>query len=93
MLLHTISALSSVGRRANYAAVVERLKAEHKIEEGISIEEMKKMSKEARKQEQLKNTASNKTKNKNKSAGQKFVTKVYTTRRKKIVKKRRVGKF
>lgn len=77
--------LASVGRRANYEAVIERVKSQLPSR-SMSVEEMAEQSKKAEKARKMED----RSKKVKKKLPRKVVTKVFTTRRKKIIKKRRV---
>lgn len=86
----SVTALSTVGRRANYTAVLMNIRSElpDASENKISIEELTAESKQARKTEKKA-----KKLKKQKKQRTPVITKVYTTRRKRIVKKQKIGKL
>lgn len=87
------AALSVMGRRANYESILQRIRME-RVEkepgEGMSIEEMTRQSREAT---MIKKATKSLMKLERPKASTKTVTNVFRTRRKKIVKKRRISRL
>lgn len=84
------TALAAVGRKANYAAIIERLKAEPDTSDaqGLRIDEMIAQSGNAKAKHRKSQEAKKAKKKKNPE--EKTVTVVYKTRRKTIIKKKKI---